>query len=328
MSKKLKTEYRKSVLYKTLEPKIANQNNQTHVILAFGGMSSEREVSLMSMEDIKNSLLELGYRVTPVDFGYDFAEKISALNPDVVYNAMYGTFAEDGSLPGMLKIMNIKCTHSSVTASAIGMDKIISGNIFIANGIKQAKRLIIKKVDKISSDPMPRPYVIKPNSEGSSVGVEVIFEGDDFDFANYGWEYGEQILVEEYIPGREIQVAIFDDKAIGAIEIVTLKGKRFYDYEAKYTEGFTKHVYPAPISHAAYKKVLEYALKAHKIIGCNVVSRVDFRYNPDQGDDGEFYILEVNTHPGMTKLSLVPEICSAHGISFSNIVETLVKKAI
>lgn len=314
---------RKTIVSPTLEPKVKNSNNNTHVALAYGGMSAEREVSLMSSEGFKSALLELGYRVTPVDMGYDFAQCITEVNPDIVFNGIYGTYAEDGCLPGLLEILGIKYTHSGVLASALGFNKDMSFKIFKENGIKSGHYKIISKDDNFKSDPMERPYVIKPISEGSSVGVEVIFKEDDFDFAKYEWLHGNRIIVQEYTPGRELQVAIFADKAIGILEIIPLKS-RFYDYDTKYKEGMAKHIVPANIEKNAQNRILELAEKAHKAIGCKNLSRVEFLYDESKGLDG-IYILEVNTHPGMTPLSIVPEICAHYGISYKDILNSLIQ---
>lgn len=317
---------RKTVINETRLPKIANDRNNTHVVLLYGGMSNEREVSLMSEPGLTTALLENGYKVTTIDMGFDFAEAILKLNPDIVYNGLYGTYGEDGCVPGTLEIIGIKYTHSDVLASSVGFNKIFSGALFRDHKIKCAKRKIVNKEENIATDPMPRPYVIKPINEGSSVGVIVVFEEDDFNFREYEWNYGSSIIVEEYIPGQEIQVAVLKDKAIGAIEVRPLK-RRFYDYDSKYKENMTQHIMPAEVSESAYKKVLEIATQAHQLIGCKSVSRVDFRYNKEEGDDG-FYILEVNTHPGMTPLSLVPEICAYYGIFYNQLVDKIVQDAL
>lgn len=290
-----------------------------------GGMSAEREVSLSSAKGIIKTLSERGYKVTPVDVGRDVAQLLAEIKPDVVFNALHGTYGEDGCIPGLLEIMGIPYTHSGVLASAIGMDKPRSKAVFKQAGIHCAEDMIICKSDNLTSDPIQRPYVIKPLHEGSSIGVHLVFEGDNFDIRDYDWAYGDKVIVERYIPGKEIQVAVVGDEAIGAIEIRP-KG-RFYDYEAKYTAGKAEHIMPAPISPAAYAQVLELALKAHRVLGCKSVSRVDFRYDDTPNGDGKFYILEVNTHPGMTPLSLVPEIAAYAGISFGELLDRIIKEA-
>lgn len=318
---------RKTIVHPTQTPKIVNDRNSTHVAFIYGGMSAEREVSIMSSKGLINGLLDSGYVVTPIDMGYDFASVILPLKPDLVYNGLYGTYGEDGCVPGTLEIMGLKYTHSGVLASAVSMNKIFSGLFFKDHGIKCATRKVIERNQNISSDPMPRPYVIKPVSEGSSIGVIVVFEEDDFKFKDYDWPHGDTILVEEYIPGQEINVAVLGDKAIGAIELKPLK-RRFYDYDSKYQDNMTQHIMPANLSAVAYQKALDISIKAHKLIGCKSVSRVDFRYNPNEGKNGEFYILEINTHPGMTPLSLVPEICAYYGITFAQLVDKIAQDAL
>jgi len=315
----------KTITYPTLNPTIVNENNAIHIALLYGGMSAEREVSIMSFEGFKNALLSLGYKVTPVDMGYDIGEHLLKLNPDIVFNGLYGTYGEDGCLPGLLEILGIKYTHSGVLASAIGMNKEVSFDMLTANGFKITDYKIISKSDNIKSDPMKRPYVIKPISEGSSVGVELIFPEDDFNFANYPWLHGDKIIVQEYVKGREINVAVFENKAIGMLEIIPLKN-RFYDYETKYTDGMAKHVIP-DLDKKVEAKILELAEKAHNIMGCKNISRVEFLYEDKKGIDG-IHILELNTHPGMTPLSIVPEICANNGISYEDILHSLVQDGI
>lgn len=313
----------KTVVGSTLLPKTTNHNNDTHVALVYGGMSGERDVSLMSEPGFKTALLELGYKVTPIDMGHDFAEQIIKVNPDIVFNGLYGTYGEDGCLPGLLEILGIKYTHSGVLASSVGFNKEVSLEILAQNGIKTAKYKIVSKDDEIKGDPMPRPYVIKPISEGSSLGIEMIFEEDDFDFSKYQWLYGEKIIVQEYVKGREIQVAILNNKAIGLLEIIPLK-RRFYDYDTKYQDGMAKHVIPVTIEKEIEDEIMRLSEKAHNCIDARNINRVEFLYDETKGKDG-IYILEVNTNPGMTPLSIVPEICQFHGISYQNIINTLVQ---
>lgn len=317
---------RNSEIGKIILPEIKNENNNVHVAFLYGGMSNEREVSLMSAPGLIKAISDNGYKVTPIDMGRDFACVIADIKPDIVYNGLYGTYGEDGCVPGALETMNIKYTHSGVLASAAGMNKMFSGAIFRDHQIKCPKRKIIHRNQNLTTDPMPRPYVIKPIDEGSSIGVLVIFAEDDFDFSQYQWEYGDQIIVEKYIPGQEIQVAVLGDKAIGAVEVRPLK-RRFYDYDSKYKENMTQHIMPAEVSKDAYETVLKIAARAHKIIGCKSVSRVDFRYDKSEGAEG-FYILEVNTHPGMTPLSLVPEICAYYSISYNQLVNQIIQDAL
>ncbi len=318
---------RNTIVYPTQKPKIANDRNNIHVALIYGGMSAEREVSIMSSSGLMSALLENGYIVTPIDMGCDIANILLSLKPDIVYNGLYGPYGEDGCLPGTLEIMNLKYTHSGVLSSAIAMNKIFSGALFRESNIQCASRKIINRKQNISVDPMPRPYVIKPVNEGSSIGVIVVFIKDNFNFVDYEWQYGDTIIIEQYIPGQEIQVAVVGCEAIGAIEVRPLK-RRFYDYDSKYQDNMTQHIMPADISTTAYQKVLKISKEVHELVGCKSVSRVDFRYNKNEGEDGTFYILEINTHPGMTPLSLVPEICAYHGITYNQLVDKIVQDAL
>jgi len=297
-----------------------------HIAVVMGGLSGEREVSLSSAAGIIKHLNLLGYKVTPIDMGRDIAEVLTKLKPDLVFNALHGTYGEDGCIQGVLEILGIPYTHSGILASAIGMDKPKAKALFTANGILCPEGRILHRSEQLTGDPMPRPYVIKPLSEGSSLGVHIIMDGDNFDVRDYDWKYGDEVILERFIPGKEIQVAVLGDKAVGAIEIRP-KG-RFYDYEAKYTDGKAEHIMPAPISSAAYDEVLAIALSVHRILGCRSVSRVDFRYDDTVGGDGKFYLLEINTHPGMTPLSLVPEIAAYAGISFPELLEIIIRDAV
>lgn len=301
---------------------IASTQGKKHIALIYGGMSAEREVSKSSGQGIEKALVAMGYRVTSIDMGADIAEVLVKVQPDLVFNALHGTYGEDGCLPGLLNMLRIPYTHSGVLASALAFDKVKSKELFLAHEFTQAKSLLVTADMGYQEDPMPRPYVIKPINQGSSVGVELIFEGDDFSFSNYAFEYGD-ILVEEYIQGREMQVAVLNGEALGALEI-QLINKRFYDYEAKYTEGFTRHLMPAPIPEAAYSTLLSLAEKAYRVLGCNGMARVEFIY---QEAKNAFYILELNTHPGFTPLSICPEIANAVGISFHQLLEEMIATA-
>ncbi len=291
-----------------------------HIVVLAGGMSAEREVSLSSSVGVIKALVDLGYKVTKVDMGADLSAVLSQLKPDKVFNCLHGTYGEDGCVPGMLNIMRIPYTHSGLLASAIAFDKEKSREIFISHKIKCATAHLIKNNHDIKGDPMTRPYVIKPLTQGSSVGVQVIFEGDDFNFAEYDFKYGDTVLVEKYIKGREMQIAVLNGKALGVLEIKLLKNKRFYDYETKYTDGFAEHLFPAPLSKDAYNRALMLAEKAVSVMNSKGMCRVEFIYNEEEDD---FYILEVNTHPGMTPLSICPEISQKMGIGFEALVEEI-----
>lgn len=292
-----------------------------HIALLEGGLSCEREISLLTAEAVYSALCELGYKVTRVDAGRDLAEVLAKIKPDLAFNALHGEYGEDGCIQGLLEFMGIPYTHSGVTASAIAMDKVISRNIFMQNGLKCPKAKVIHKEELRQGEPMPRPFVIKPISEGSSVGVYIFFEDDDWCFDLDEWKFGDKILVEEYIKGQEINIAVMGDKALGALEIKPLT--RFYDYEAKYTEGKAEHIMPANLPPDVYKRALEIGLKAHNALGCKGVSRAEAIYNKEED---EFYMIEVNTQPGMTKLSLLPEIAKYTGVSFNELVDFLVKE--
>ena len=255
--------------------------------------------------------------------GADIANVFREIRPDIVYNCLHGTYGEDGCLHGLLNIMRIPYTHSGVLTSSVSFNKVLSRALFVANNFDVANAIVINKQDGIKIDPMPRPYVIKPLDQGSSIGVEVIFEEDDFDFANYDFAYGDQIIVEEYIKGREMQVAVLNGKALGALELKILKN-RFYDYETKYTDGFAQHILPAKLPKELYKDLLTKSELAYRIMGCLGIARVEFIYSEEKD---RFFILEINTHPGMTPLSICPEIAASCGISFKDLVEEIVKTA-
>lgn len=304
------------------EVHVASSKGIKHIALVYGGMSAEREVSKSSAKGIEKVLVDNGYQVTSIDMGADIAQVLGKIKPDLVFNALHGTYGEDGCLPGLLNIMRIPYTHSGVLSSALAFDKVKSKEMFFANHILQAKSVLVSSAMGYREDPLPRPYVIKPLNQGSSVGVELVFAEDDFHFINYKFPYGD-VLVEEYINGREMQVAVLNGEALGALEI-ELINKRFYDYEAKYTEGFTRHLMPAPISKEAYATLLDLAEKAYKILGCNGIARVEFIY---QEAKNEFYILELNTHPGFTPLSICPEIANAVNIPFPQLLEEMIASA-
>lgn len=310
---------------KTIEQFSVNQPiTKKHVIVIGGGMSAESEVSYMSSNGIVRSIIELGYHVTFVDMGADVGLVLAKLKPDVVYNALHGTYGEDGCLPGLLNIMRIPYTGPGVLASAIALNKKKSCEIFKATGIKIPDSKIVKKTDNYQGDPIRRPYVIKPLSQGSSIGVEIIFAEDKFNFAEYDFPYGDEILVEQYIKGREMQVAVLNGRAIGVLEIKLLKGKRFYDYETKYTEGFAEHLLPAPVESKVYDNIKKLAEKACRVFDCMGMVRVEMIYDP-QGN--ELYMLEVNTHPGMTPLSICPEIATLKNMSYKDLVKEILEEA-
>lgn len=295
-----------------------------------GGWNSEREVSLRSGEAAYEALVKLGYqKVSKIDFSRQVFQQLQELKPDVIFNALHGQYGEDGRVQGFLDILNIPYTHSGITASAICMDKILTRKICETAGVMSPRYEILKKgedeqnKEKIFN--IGKPFVIKPINEGSSVGVEVILQNAQFDISKYEWKYGEEVILEKYLAGQEIQVAVMNNKALGAIE-VRPKGL-FYDYTCKYTAGMTDYVMPAEVSGEKYAEILQLAEKCHQVVGCSGVSRVDFILNNKDSGDNNFYLLEVNTHPGFTPTSLVPKIAKHVGISFEEIVEYLVESA-
>lgn len=295
----------------------------TRVAVLLGGPSAEREVSLSSSKAVLKACAELGYEAIPIDMDKDVSERLREAKPDVVFNALHGRWGEDGCVQGLLELLHIPYTHSGVLASALAMDKPMARNVFAANGIACAEGKVCHKDEILGeNEPMARPYVIKPSNEGSSVGVHIILENDNTFFTGENWPFGDEVLVEKYIAGREIQVAVLDGKALGAIEIKPL-GK-FYDYEAKYTDGKAQHLMPAPLEKDEEAAVLAMAEKAHAALGCRGLTRSDFIYQPQEK---KFYILEVNTQPGMTPLSLAPEIAAYAGISFNQLIDRLIKGA-
>ena len=297
----------------------------THVAVLKGGWSAEREVSLVSGAAVERALEQSGYRVTGVDVTRALPQALAEIGPDVVFNALHGTTGEDGCVQGLLEVLGLPYTHSGVLASALAMDKPAAKRLFADAGLTCPEGRVMRRADIAAGAAGAPPYVIKPLDQGSSVGVHLVFGGDNAIPPNGEWPYGEQVLVERYIPGREIQVAVMGERALGAIEIRP-KG-RFYDYEAKYTDGRADHHMPAPIYPDAYEEALEIALAAHRALGCRGVSRADLRYDDTAGEPGRFYLLEINTQPGMTPLSLVPEIAAHAGISFEELVTWLVENA-
>ena len=298
------------------------------IAVLMGGPSAERKVSLVSGAASAKALAALGHDVFTVDVGFDLGRvvaELTAKKPDVAFNALHGRFGEDGCIQGVLEFLQIPYTHSGVLASAIAMDKPTARRLFTEAGLDCAEGRVCARDEVVGRHVMEPPYVIKPLNEGSSVGVEIVFEGDNTPRAK-DWNFGDTVLVERYIPGREIQVAVMGDRALGAIEIRP-KG-RFYDFEAKYTDGKAEHLMPAPIGDAAYAEALRIGAAAHAALGCRGVSRTDLRYDDTkQGQPGRFVVLEVNTQPGMTPLSLVPEIAAHAGIGFAELVSWMVEDA-
>jgi D-alanine-D-alanine ligase len=299
---------------------------KNHVAVLMGGWSSEREVSLTSGRAVSKALKEEGFKVSEIDVDRDLATKLSALKPDVAFNALHGPFGEDGTVQGLLELLAIPYTHSGVLASALAMNKPMAKDIWRNHGLPMANGQVVHRSAFRAGPVMPFPYVIKPLNEGSSVGVHIVFNGDNYQPQDDAtWHFGEHVLVEQYIPGREIQIAVMGDRVLGAIEIKA--HGRFYDYEAKYTDGKATHLMPAPLPKDLYDDICAQALKAHQTLGCRGVTRSDWRYDDTEGGSGKFFLLEINTQPGMTPLSLVPEIAAHQGISFGQLVRWMVEDA-
>ena len=297
------------------------------VTVLMGGTSAERDVSYDSGKACAKALAEIGFDVTSLDAKDDFIEKLIKNKPDKVFNALHGRFGEDGSIQGLLEHLKIPYTHSGILSSAIAMDKLTSKRIFKDAKISSPEYQVIKSLEDFKSSKIGYPCVVKPNNEGSSVGVYVLDEPkkSDEDTIVSSLKKYNFLILEKYIPGREIQVAVMGSKALGGIEIVPARS--FYDYEAKYSANAkTKHIIPIKINEADYKKILDIALQAHNILGCRGVTRSDFRYN-ESDKVNKIYILEVNTQPGMTSLSLVPEIANYYGISFNELVKWIINDA-
>ncbi|MFN0046568.1 MAG: D-alanine--D-alanine ligase [Sphingorhabdus sp.] len=305
-------------------------NGQIHVVVLMGGWSNERPVSLMSGNGVADALEKVGYKVSRVDMDRNVAQILTALRPDVVFNALHGVPGEDGSVQGMLDLMGIKYTHSNMVTSVIAIDKELTKQRLVPAGIPMPKGMIVDSESLYAGDPLPRPYVLKPVNEGSSVGVAIV-KAD----SNYGspiardakgpWQEFETLLAEPFIKGRELTVAVLGDKALCVTELKPKSG--FYDFDAKYTDGLTEHVCPAEIPENVAQMMLDIALKAHRLLGCKGASRTDFRWDDELGLDGIF-VLETNTQPGMTPLSLVPEQAKYVGISYEQLVDMIVKEAL
>lgn len=301
-----------------------------HVAVLMGGWSNERPVSLMSGNGVADALERVSYKVSRVDMDRNVAQVLTALRPDVVFNALHGVPGEDGSVQGMLDLMGIPYTHSGMVTSVIAIDKELTKQRLVPHGIPMPKGTIVNSDSLFAGDPLPRPYVLKPINEGSSVGVAIVTET-----GNYGnpiardavgpWQDFETLLAEPFIKGRELTCAVLGDKALCVTELKPVNG--FYDFDAKYTEGLTEHICPAQIPADIESYMLELALSAHQILGCKGASRTDFRWDDELGRDGVF-VLETNTQPGMTPLSLVPEQAKQVGISYEQLVDIIVKEAL
>jgi D-alanine-D-alanine ligase len=305
-----------------------------HILVLMGGWSSERSVSLTSGAGIADALEARGHRVTRLDMERDVAARIAEAAPDVVFNALHGVPGEDGTVQGMLDLMGIPYTHSGLATSVVAIDKQLTKHELVPQGVPMPGGRIVRSVDLYEGDPLERPYVLKPVNEGSSVGVAIVTAD-----GNYGnpiardatgpWQEFESLLAEPYIRGRELTTAVLGAKdglrALGVTELVPKSG--FYDFDAKYTDGMTEHVCPAQIPEDIAQLCCEYALRAHKLLGCRGVSRSDFRWDDERGQEGLF-LLETNTQPGMTPLSLVPEQARHCGIEYGELCEIVIEDAL
>jgi D-alanine-D-alanine ligase len=302
-----------------------------HVVVLMGGWSSEREVSLTSGRGVAEALRERGWsNVTELDMDRDGARRLAELKPDVVFNALHGTPGEDGTVQGMMDLMGLKYTHSGLETSVIAIDKELTKMVLVPHGIRMPAGKMVESDSLFRQDPMARPYVLKPVNEGSSVGVAIVTND-----GNYGspigrdvegpWHHFDQLLAEPFIKGRELTVAVMGSEAMGVTELKPVAG--FYDYDAKYTDGLTVHVCPAEVPDEIARSMMDMAANAHRLLGCKGASRSDFRWDDEQGEAG-VYLLEVNTQPGMTPLSLVPEQAKLRGISYGELVERLIAEAL
>ncbi len=305
-----------------------------HVAVLMGGWANERPVSLMSGEGVATALEARGHRVTRIDMDRQVAARIAEAAPDVVFNALHGVPGEDGTVQGMLDLMGVPYTHSGLATSVIAIDKELTKQALVPHGVPMPGGRIVRSEELFARDPLPRPYVLKPVNEGSSVGVAIVT-----DDGNYGnpiareakgpWQEFAQLLAEPYIRGREMTVAVIDSadgpRALTVTELVPKSG--FYDFDAKYTDGMTEHVCPANVPENIAALCLDLAVRAHKVLGCKGCSRTDFRWDDEQGEAGLF-VLETNTQPGMTPLSLVPEQARHCGMSYEDLVEAIVAEAL
>lgn len=299
-----------------------------HVAVLMGGWSAEREVSLNSGKACANALEGQGYRVTRVDVGRDIAQVLTALKPDVALNVLHGRPGEDGTLQGILEILGIPYSHSGVLASSLAMKKDFAKAVFQTHGIPVPEGMVVSRFAAAKEHLLPRPYVLKPISEGSSVGVFIVTEAHEHppqELFRDDWAFGDMILCEKFIAGKELTCAVLGDRALDVIDIVPTSG--FYDYDAKYVPGGSRHILPAQILPKVYQEARRLAVAAHRALGCRGVSRADFRYDDRVEGTGGLVCLEVNTQPGMTETSLVPELAAHAGISFGELVKWMVEDA-
>lgn len=301
-----------------------------HVAVLMGGWSAERRVSLDSGTACAAALEEEGYRVSRIDVGRDIASRLAELRPDVVFNALHGRFGEDGTVQGLLEILGLPYTHSGVLASALAMHKQRAKVLLAAAGVPTASGRVLSRHEAAARHALPRPYVLKPVSEGSSVGVFIVREDQQHppqELTSSEWALGDEMLAERYVAGLELTCAVMDDAPLGVIEIRPTGALQFYNYESKYVAGGSVHILATHLSPNIYQSIQGYALAAHRALGCRGISRSDFRFDDTAGGTGELVCLEVNTQPGMTGTSLVPELAGHAGLSFGKLVRWLVEDA-
>ncbi|MBJ3774937.1 D-alanine--D-alanine ligase [Acuticoccus mangrovi] len=298
----------------------------THVAVLMGGMSAERPVSLMSGTACAAGLERAGYEVTRIDVGFDLVEELKRIKPDVAFNSLHGPFGEDGSVQGILEFLKIPYTHSGILASALAMNKDRAKAVLARAGVPVAEHVICNRFEAAKRHALEPPYVVKPVTEGSSFGVVIVPEGANRppeSLAAPDWAYGDVVMAERYVAGKELTCAAFGDTVWDIIDILPVSGS-FYGYDAKYAPGGSKHVLPAPLKPNIYQNIQQFTLDAHRALGCRGVSRADFRYDPEKD---ELVCLEVNTQPGMTETSLVPEMAAHAGMGFDALVSALVEDA-
>lgn len=302
---------------------------QKHVAVLMGGWDSERPVSLRSGEACSAALEQAGYRVTRIDVDRDIVARLQAVRPDVAFNALHGRYGEGGAIQGVLETLQIPYTHSGVLASALAMQKDKAKTIFASVGLPIAESRTVSRFEAAREHVLPAPYVVKPVAEGSSFGVIIVREDRTHppqELTRPDWPYGERVIVERYVPGREFTCGVMGDRPLGIIEVIA-KSEAFYGYDAKYAPGGSEHILPAPLKPFIYQGIQMMALEAHQALGCRGVSRTDFRFD-DRGDgEGEIVVLETNTQPGMTATSLVPEMAAHEGMSFPELVSWMVEDA-
>ena len=299
-----------------------------HIAVLMGGWSAEREISLRSGKACADALERLGFRVSRIDVDRNVAAALTAAKPDVALNVLHGRPGEDGSIQGLLEILAIPYTHSGVLASALAMQKDRAKVVMRDAGVAVPDGVVVNRLDAARAHALERPYVIKPIAEGSSVGVFIVTAAHAHppqELTRPDWAFGEEVLVERYVAGKELTCAVMGDKPLGVIEIVP--ATKFYDYEAKYAPGGSKHLLPAPVSREVYEECRRLALAAHRALGCRGITRADFRYDDSRAGTQGLFCLEVNTQPGMTETSLVPDMAQHAGIAFEELVAWMIEDA-